>query len=88
MMSAFSTRLVRNKSLPTETCDGLESKVSNLQEQIVAKEGEVAILRSQLKDMKVNFEVQSAKKQNEWVDKLNAKSKEMQAIQTKLEFKV
>lgn len=54
----------------------------------MAKEGEVAILRSQLCETKKNIESENVKTQKEWVEKLNAKTKEMNAIQSQLQFKV
>lgn len=59
-----------------------------MQDKILAKEGEVAILRSQLKEIKTNYEVESAKTRKEWMEKLNEKTKEIKEIQSKLEFKV
>lgn len=88
--STFSKTLTRNNSLPKETYNygSSEDKLKQLQEQILAKEGEVAILRSQLKELKANFEVEHARKQKEWLEKLNEKTKEIREIQSKLEFKV
>lgn len=52
------------------------------------KEGEVSILRSQLRDSKAKFETELEKKQKEMIEKLNVKTREVSAVQSELEFKV
>lgn len=89
--SSVSRTLTRkNNSLPKEVynSDNNDVRLKELREQILAKEGEVAILRSQLKEVKATFEVENARKQKEWLEKLNEKTKEINEIQSKLEFKV
>lgn len=82
-----TSSLVRRNNLPEEF-DDPQMKIRRLQEQVIAKEGEVAILRSQLKETKTNSESERVKKEKEWSEKFNEKMKEIKAIQTKLEFKV
>lgn len=89
--STVSRTLTRkNNSLPKKVyhSDNNDVRVKELGEQILAKEGEVAILRSHLKELKANFEVENARKQKEWSEKLNEKTKEINEIQSKLQFKV
>lgn len=71
-----------------EDCETLRDKVKNLTETIEVKEGEVSILRSQLKQMKMNFELENAKKGKEKADELNLTKKKMNQFKTELEFKV
>lgn len=96
--SQYSTRFIRNNSSPleninrdirtSERASDAQTKVQRLQEKCEFKDGEVAILRSQLKQTKKNLEVELTQKQKEWFEKLTAKTKEMNAIQSELEFKV
>lgn len=84
-----TSSLVRKNSLPEAFIqDDPQMKIKRLQEQVIAKEGEVAILRCQLKETKASVETERAKKEKEWSEQLNEKIKEIRAIQTKLEFKV
>lgn len=68
--------------------DDYDVKLKKLQEQILTKDGEVSILRSQLNALKTRYESENARKQKEWVKTLNEKTKEIETIQSKLEFKV
>lgn len=92
-----SPRFSRYKSIPPDDCrstnfikpqNDLQRQIQNLQERLQAKDGEVSILRSQLKETKANIETERQKKEKEWNDKLVQATKEMSTIKTQLDFKV
>ncbi|VEN58990.1 unnamed protein product [Callosobruchus maculatus] len=51
------------------------------------KEGEVAVLRSQIKELKVNQNIEQQRIQTEWKLKLSSTEKEVHSIKSELEFK-
>lgn len=71
-----------------EYLTGLEVKIKKLQEDLIAKEGEISILRTQLKEIRRNNENDMHRKEKEWSEKLNATTKKLNAVKSELEFKV
>lgn len=66
----------------------LETELENLQQRYQEKEGEVTILRTQLKETKNSFNHEHNKVQNEWKKKLGITEKQIQSVTSELEFKV
>nr|CAI5855389.1 unnamed protein product [Callosobruchus analis] len=58
-----------------------------LRQKYEEKEGEVAILRSQIKELKVNQNIEQQRIQTEWKLKLSSTEKEVNSIKSELEFK-
>ncbi|KAK5643469.1 hypothetical protein RI129_007314 [Pyrocoelia pectoralis] len=58
-----------------------------LVEEYEAKVGEVSILRSNLKELRAQNEVEQKKQQKEWNEKLLEKTKQLQGVESRLEFK-
>ncbi|CAH1992127.1 unnamed protein product [Acanthoscelides obtectus] len=69
------------------TFTDIQSEDINLRQKYEEKEGEVAILRSQIKEIKVTHNIKQQKIQNEWKHRLSGTEKEVQSIKSELEFK-
>lgn len=52
------------------------------------KEGEVSILRTQLKEVRTHFNVEQQKVQNEWKKKILTLEKQVQSTKSEYDFKV
>lgn len=92
-----SPRFSRYNSIPPDDCQtskfsqpqsDLQTTLQDLQQKLQAKDGEVSILRSQLKELKANIEIERQKREKEWNDKLAHATKEMNTVKTQLDFKV
>lgn len=59
-----------------------------MQEKCAEKEGEVAILRTNLQKLRTSHQEEQEKKEKEWKDKLLIIQKESKAYKSELEFKV
>lgn len=73
---------------PIVNTEELKMKLTYLQQKCEAKEGEVSILRSQMKKMKTEMAEEQSKKQKEHLEITNLKEKQIKSIKGQLDFKV
>lgn len=66
----------------------LQKDVNTLQQQYNEKEGEVSILRAQLRETKSNLQSEQQKLRSEWKQKLTQTERQMKSVKSELEFKV
>lgn len=59
-----------------------------MQQQYNEKEGEVSILRAQLRETKSNLQSEQQKLRSEWKQKLTQTERQMKSVKSELEFKV
>lgn len=59
-----------------------------MQQEYKEKEGEVSILRAQLRETKSSLQSEQQKLHNEWKQKLTQTEKQMKSAKSELEFKV
>lgn len=64
----------------------LEAQIKTLTEKIECKDGEVSILRTRIKELKVHSEQEKNEKEN--LQKIAALNREILAIKSQLDFKV
>lgn len=64
-----------------------QDELQKLREEVLNKEGEITILRTQLKQSKEHAELNYSKKLNESVDKIQLIQSEKERISTELDFK-
>lgn len=92
-----NSRFPRNNSTPTESINTNSYKISTkneqdqlqqLKETLRTKEGEVSILRSQIKQSRSHFDTERAKREKEWGEKMNLVEKELGSVKSDLDFKV
>lgn len=92
-----NSRFPRNNSTPTESINTNSYKISTknghdqlqqLKETLRTKEGEVSILRSQIKQSRSYFDVERSKREKEWSEKMNFVEKELSSVKSELDFKV
>lgn len=74
-----------SKCLPVRT--NKQDELQKLKEEVLNKEGEITILRTQLKQSKEHAELNYSKKLNESVDKIQLIQSEKERISTELDFK-
>lgn len=81
-----------SKDLPLsnkENCNqNLEKEIQILKDHYQEKEGEVTILRSQIKETKTNYNIEKNTIHNEWKKKFVNTEKQIQSVKSDLEFKV
>ncbi|GJQ87632.1 hypothetical protein Trydic_g17457 [Trypoxylus dichotomus] len=65
----------------------LKEEIRIWKEKCESKDGEVTILRTQLKETKHNLELEHQRKEKEWLEKMNVCSKEIASIKSHLDFK-
>ncbi|KAJ8975059.1 hypothetical protein NQ317_005776 [Molorchus minor] len=91
-----STQIISNSNPSTSKYDPVtkkgpgtesEKEIKALRQQREEKEGEVAILRLQLRETKIHNQLEQEKSQNEFKQKLNALEKQIKSIKSELEFK-
>lgn len=65
-----------------------EIELQKLRSQCEEKDGEVAILRGQLREAKTQSNIEFQKSHSEWKAKLTLTEKQIQTVKSELEFKV
>ncbi|XP_045478637.1 uncharacterized protein LOC123683788 [Harmonia axyridis] len=78
---------VFKKPQPISNTEDVTMKLTYLQQKCEAKEGEVSILRAQIKKMKSDMVEDLSKKQKEYIEITNMKEKEIKSIKGQLDFK-
>lgn len=76
------------KPQPVVDTEDMTMKLAYLQQKCEAKEGEVSILRAQMKKIKTDVAEEQSKKQKEYMEMTNLKEKEIKSIKGQLDFKV
>ncbi|CAG9836373.1 unnamed protein product [Diabrotica balteata] len=71
----------------THKKSSIEFEIQKLKVQCKEKDGEVAVLRSQLRDIRAQSNVDFQKSQAEWKSKFTNTEKQIQAVKSELEFK-
>ncbi|KAB0799388.1 hypothetical protein PPYR_07268 [Photinus pyralis] len=84
-----STTLKRTASFSQTTNKeiDIDVKIKKLEEDYESKAGEVGILRSNLRDVKAQHEAEHKKIQKEWSEKLFTTTKQLQGVESQLQFK-
>lgn len=86
--SFFSTQPGTSHSLVNNKNCEVPLSHQEIKQKYQEKEGEVTILRSQLKETKLSFVHEQKNLQSEWKKKFLITEKQIQSIKSELEFKV
>lgn len=86
--SSFQASTSKAPTNTTKSIIELEKELKSLKEKCMEKEGEVSVLRAQLKNAQSNIQIEKSKCQKEWVQKLQAKELEITECKSTLNFKV
>ncbi|KAJ8943637.1 hypothetical protein NQ318_005638 [Aromia moschata] len=75
-----STSTVKAVTKTKAVGEGSEKEIKLLREQYEEKIGEVAVLRAQIQETKINIQLEQQKTQNEWKQKLSTSERQIKSI--------